>query len=175
MTNRPISSSSSPPLLARLALDAQESILAAAAAVPSHFHDRSPAELNSAAWIVTHAAESHQVWICEYVGGLGRDAWFDAFRKDPKQVPPFAVAHDALRRVIEQSTAVLAALTQSDLAGPGQMLETSRWAGWTAGQLIARTVAHFYVHAADLATLTNLAGGKDLGLPGAMIHVRSAP
>ncbi len=163
-----------PPLLARFALDAQESFLDAAEAVPPEFHERAPAGLNPGSWIVTHAAAPHQLWIGAYVGGFDRDPWFDAWQHDRTQWPSFAEGTDALRRVFEQATGILNALADADLRSPGKMLETSRFSGWTVGQLIARAIAHLYSHAADLGTLAALAGG-DVGIPGFMPHTRMAP
>jgi hypothetical protein len=47
------------PLLARLALEAQDAFVAASKAVPSPFHERTPAGLSPAAWTITHVAEAH--------------------------------------------------------------------------------------------------------------------
>jgi DinB superfamily len=163
------------PLLARFALDAQESFMTAVTVVPSGFQELAPAGLSSGAWTVTHAAEAHQVWIGEYAGGFARDAWFDAFRQDPNHAPAFQDAIGALGHVMEQTTAVLNKLTESDLTRAGKMLETSRFSGWTVGQLLARAIAHLYLHAVDLTTLSALNGGDDSGLPGFMNHVRIAP
>lgn len=163
------------PLLARFALDAQASFASAAAAVPPSMQNEAPHGLNSAAWLVVHAASTHQLWIASYVGGKDVDRWFDPFRDDPPHVADYSAAMSALDRVLEESRAVLSLLTDADIPRAGAMREESRFAGWTVGQLIARTVAHLYVHAADLNTLAMLGGAEDGGLPGWMPNTRFAP
>lgn len=165
----------SAPLLARFALDAQESFMAAAGGVPPVFRDEAPPGLMAGAWLVTHAAASHQLWIGSYIGGRPRDPWYDAFRDDLEHFSGFADSVASLGRVIQESTEVLVALSESSLTAPGRALPTSRFSGWTVGQLIARAIAHMYAHAADLNTLAVIAGAEDIGLPGFMPNVRLAP
>ncbi len=163
------------PLVSRLALDAQEAFVAAVDLVPPQFREQAPVGLNPASWVITHAAGAHQVWIGAYVGDQARDPWFDSIRLDQPSLPRFADAREALRRVTAQTTAVLTTLTESDLSRLGSMADTSFLVGWTVGQLLARSVAHLYVHAADLNVLVVLGGGDDLGLPRAMSHTRISP
>ena len=162
-------------LLSRLALDAQDAVLGAARAVPRQYRDDAPARLNSAAWIVTHMAEAHQIFVGAYVGGRDRDAWYDDFRWGEWLAPAFDAAFISLERTLLETTEVLNALTEPDLLRPVKALPTSRFAGLAAGQMIARAIAHLYVHAADLNTLIVLGGGDDLGLPQWQEHVRMGP
>ena len=126
------------PLLARLALDGQDALLDAARAVPGQFRDEAPARLNSAAWIATHAAEAHQVFVGAYVGGRERDPWYDEFRRAEWQAPPFDVAVLSLERTLLETAEALRALTDPDLVRPVKTLPTSRFAELSAGQMIAR-------------------------------------
>jgi hypothetical protein len=117
----------------------------------------------------------HQLWVGSYIGGRPRDPWLQAFVDDAGQEPKFAEARAALARAFVEAAEILGALTQAELVGRGHIPFLSRWFGWTAGQLLCRSIAHLYIHAADLNTLAVLGGGEDSGLPVRMEHVRGAP
>ena len=41
----------------------------------------------------------------------------------------------------------------------------------TAGDLLARSVAHLFAHAGELSAIASLVGAPDLGLPGRLTHL----
>lgn len=74
-----------------------------------------------------------------------------------------------------RSAEVLGAFQDSRLTQAFEVPSSSWLAGWTVGQLLVRSVAHLYVHSAELNLLVTLGGGEDLYLPRAMTHTASAP
>ena len=97
------------------------------------------------------------------------------FRRGEWRAPAFEAAIVSLERTLRETSEVLNALTEPDLVRPVRTLPTSRFVDLSAGQMVARAIAHLYVHAADLNTLVVLGGGDDMGLPRWQEHVRISP
>jgi hypothetical protein len=170
-----------PPLIVRLLLDAQDEFLRAAEAVPIDARDGASGSLNAPGWVIAHAGFFHDVWI--NVDGQGKttedcESWLRAWirRQDTQRGVPietdFAEARAAVDRVVERATPFLRSLTDADVDSVPDYEEGAFKPGTTLGWLVARDVAHLFAHASELMVITTAAGGKDIGLPGAMTHSR---
>ncbi len=134
------------PLLARAVLDGQDAIMQAADRVPAEHRDGAPAGLSSGAWLLTHAAETHQVWVGAYVGRRERDPWLQAHR-DGVDAPSFAEAREAAEKAFLEATPILESLNDDELSQTAKTKPGSFLEGATVGQILARAIAHLYVHA----------------------------
>lgn len=165
------------PLIVRLLLDAQAEFLRAADAVPSEGRNDRNAGLNTAGWVVAHAGFFHDVWM--NVDGQGKtveecEPWLRAWvrKQDTQRGEPietnFDDARGAVDRVVERVTPFLEALSDADLDAVPAYEEGAWGPGTTLGYLVARDVAHLFVHASELVQIATAAGGTDIGLPGRM-------
>jgi hypothetical protein len=171
----------STPLIARLLLDAQEEFVRATYSVPGGARRGRLEGMNSASWVIAHAAYFHDVWI--NVVAQGRSAaeacdpwllaWMEAQETGNQNEADFEEARAALQQVVARASPFVRALTDdaldvvpdySDEDGPVQV---------TVGYLVARDIAHLFSHAAELNVIATSAGAADMGLPGDMPHTSS--
>ena len=159
-----------PPVVVRLLLDAYEAFAQAADNVPAPGRGGALGRLNSGGWIVAHVAEQQdRVWNSG-VQRLPADDWIALRANEVRSgaapsEPPFDEAREALRRVCERAAAYLSTLDEAAVV-----------AGDAGGQALAeqaaRSAAHIFVHAGELAAIASLVGAPDIALPGALLHVR---
>jgi hypothetical protein len=170
-----------PPLIVRLLLDAQDEFLRAADAVPLDARDGTTGGLNAPGWVIAHAGFFHDVWI--NVDGQGKsveecEPWLRAWIRQQDASRGVAIEADyeearaGVERVVQRVTPFLHRLTDADLAAVPAFEEGAWRAGTTLGYLVARDIAHLFAHASELMVIATAAGGKDIGLPGAMEHTR---
>ena len=159
------------PLVARILLDAQGEFARAAAHVPAAGRGGPPGRLNSAGWIVAHSGDALDGWMNVLGQGLERDHWLAEHGPRygaPPVDPPFDGARGAYDRVVERSAPYLESCDQGELARVPDYPERSFWRGQQLVHLVARAVAHLFVHAGELTVIASLLGRDDLGLPGAL-------
>lgn len=168
-------------LLQRLLLDAQDTFRAAIAHVPNPGRGGAIGSLNPSAWTIAHAAAFQDIWLNGYCHAGPRDswaqAWFEQAYSGPAAAtaPPFADAVDAFDRITGATDRWLATVTWDDLRTEVTLPDTAPawWGGVSHAYLVARSIAHLYVHAGELSVLAALMAAGDLGLPGP--QVRSTP
>ncbi len=159
-----------PPLLVKMQLDALDELARIADAMPEEARDGLVTGLNAAGWTLAHVADQQDQYWNVAGRGLDPDPWLSEQRvtygSEPSR-PPFAEARAALARVDERCRPYLEAVRCPDF---DQVLRRSRArpAEQTLGDLLARSVAHIFAHAGELATIASLSGAPDLGLPGAL-------
>lgn len=173
-----------PPLIARLALDAEAELARAADAVPAANREASLAALNAPGWIVAHAAFFLDAWLsCDARGSdLGAcDPWLrDWFQRQQASETPidtaFTEARSALDRAIERTTPFIESLTEDGLSAVPPRITENGWPeGTTAGYLVARCVAHLFAHASELNVIATSGGAADIGLPGRLARTFGSP
>ncbi len=165
-------------LLQRLLLDAQAEFLSAIDHVPNPGRGGSIGSLNPAGWTVMHVAEVQSGWIREFAAAAPPDdqlyAWFRAsHRQRPEEhTPPYAEARATFERMTEDTAAMVTGWTWDDLLKPATLPADAppSWQGQTRAYLVARSIAHAFVHAGELSLIASLMAGDDLGLPGALTH-----
>lgn len=159
-----------PPLLVKMQLDALDELARVADAMPEGARDAEVPGLNTAGWTLAHlATQQDQYW---NVAGqsLEGDPWLAGQRatygSEPEPIA-FVEARAALARVDERCRGYLEAVRRPDF---DEVLRHSPAYGvdQTLGDLLARSVAHIFAHAGELATLSSMWGAPDMGLPGAM-------
>ena len=165
-----------PPALVRLLFDAFDEFERAAEALPAPARSgaggaETGGRLNAGGWIVAHAAKQQDRYWNAGLQDRERDPWLEGQRVgfgDEPSAPDFAEALAAFRRVRSRAIPALRRL------GPGRLGEAVRTPGpgraRSAGELLARSIAHLFVHAGELAAIGSLAGAPDLGAPGRMTH-----
>ena len=167
----------SAPLLARMLLDAIEEFGRAVEHVPPPGRGGSIGRLNAASWVVAHAASPLDFGLNVYCQGLERDGWlaeWAAQRRgagEPAPDPPFSEAREAFERVAERAAHYLQSCDEASLAVPPAAERspgTSALTNVPPGPLVARNVAHLFVHAGELSVIASLLARGDLGLPGAL-------
>jgi hypothetical protein len=167
------------PLLVRLTLDAIDEFARATEHVPPPGRGGPIGRLSAASRVVAHGASTLDSWVNGYIGAEPRDAeldtWASAERAEGVPPPPFEEAQAALRRVSEGASARLAALERSRLAERTATRPSSFLEGQTVAHLLARTVAHLFVHAGELTVIASLLRRPDLGLPGRLPRSMGAP
>jgi len=172
------------PILAGLALDAQDIFVAIADSIPQE--ESAPAGLvvglNQPGWVIAHAAFFHDCWLNGDAQGRPREHWdpwlLEWAQRERGSQEPMATelddARNALRRIVPGATAFLTGLTEGDLLRvPGY--EEGAWTpGTTVGYLVARSVAHLFAHASELNVIATALGRPDAGLPGRLTATRLA-
>ena len=162
-----------PPLPVRVLLDAHAQFLRVAQAIPEAVRDDPRPPLNTPGFTVAHVAWIEDRGWNVAAQGLEPDPFLAAldlrFGADPS-APPFSDALAAYQRVIERSQSCLRALTESDYSRVLVPARGDRPAR-TVENSLARSGAHLFAHAGELATIASLAGVPDLGLPGRMENV----
>ncbi len=152
-------------LVVRLLLDARDEFRRVAEAVPNPGRGGAIGRLNPGSFIVAHiATQDDLVWNVA-LQGLEPDAWLvaaNAGHGAPRSTPDYDEALAALDRTFARSEATVTALAEEDL---DRELSSSVPGRIVAAQL-ARSTAHTWSHAGELATLASLVGAPDLGLPG---------
>ncbi|GMU41155.1 MAG: hypothetical protein AMXMBFR23_20210 [Chloroflexota bacterium] len=161
-------------LLSRLLLDALDEFEAAIAHLPAPGRGGPLGPLSASPWVVGHVAAIQDRWLTQSRAPGAPDAWCAAWReRHSTDVPygtlatPLAEAIEAFEQVRERARAFAPSLDAETLRTPANLAGSS-WesSGATTGYLVARSVAHAFVHAGDLTVIAALAGAGDLGLPG---------
>lgn len=161
-------------LLSRLLLDALDEFEAAIAHLPAPGRGGPLGPLNASPWVVGHVAAIQDRWLTQCRAPGVPDAWCASWiERQRTEVPygtlvtPLSEAVEAFERVRDRARAFAPALDATTLRTPADLAGSS-WAssGATTGYLVARSVAHAFVHAGDLTVMAALAGAGDLGLPG---------
>ena len=164
--------SARPPRLVRLLWDAWDELERVASAVPTPGRGRSIGRLNAGGWIVAHVAAQQDAYWCAGAQGLEPDAWLTdrevGFGAEPS-VPDHAEALAAFARVRARAIPYLRSLRAADLDAPAPSPDASGRAP-TVGDLLARSVAHVFVHTGELTAIASLVGAPDLGAPGRLTH-----
>ena len=164
-------------LLQRLFLDAQEEFLAAIDHVPNPGRGGPIGSLNPAGWTVMHVAEVQSGWIREFAAAADPDpevyAWFERSDGQPPEAHtlPYDDARAIFQRVSEDSVQRVMAWSWEELLEPATFPPPPRaWHGASRAYLVARSIAHAFVHAGELSLVASLMAAGDLNLPGALPH-----
>lgn len=168
-------------LLQRLFLDAQDEFRAAIDHVPNPGRGGSIGGLNPAGWTVMHVAAVQSWWIRDFCTDTEpeRDlaAWrVNSYRRDPQDhTPPYKDARAVFERVSEETSAMVTGWSWDELLQPAPLPPEAPkpWHGVSRAYLVARSVAHAFVHAGELSLVAALMAADDLSLPGAL--PRSSP
>ncbi|MGE3960837.1 MAG: DinB family protein [Dehalococcoidia bacterium] len=169
-------------LLQRLFLDAQAEFLKAIDHVPNPGRGGAIGSLNPASWTVAHLAMIQDAWINAFCAGDRTDPWLDewsasARREGPTDatIPAYQDARAAFERVAEKSAMWVEGWSWEQLEQRATLPDRSPadWQGATRTYLVARAVAHAFVHAGELSVVAALMAADDLGLPGDL--ARSSP
>lgn len=172
----------STPLIARLLLDAQEEFIRAAYTVPGGARTGQFGRLNSASWVIAHAAYFHDIWVNAIAQGRSAeescDSWLLVWIQHDDAENPLEASFDearaALQRVVERASAFVRTLTDDNLNVVPDYSDEDGPVKVTVGYLVARDLAHLFSHAAELNVIATSAGAADLGLPGDMPNTSEA-
>ena len=131
--------------------------------------------MNSASWVIAHAAYFHDVWInavCQSRSAAEACdpwllSWIEHHEKE-KQEKGFDEARSALHRVVERGSTFVRTLTEDALRVVPNFSDEDGPVRVTVGYLVARDLAHLFSHAAELNVIATAAGAVDMGLPGEM-------
>ena len=171
----------SPQILPRMLLDAQDELARAVDHVPPPGRGGRVGRLNSAAWIIAHAAAIHDAWINRFAAGLEAEHWLAEWSARQRALPEgqatetvFDEATAALERTCERAAAYLQRCDASELSEVTRAFDGSDWEGRTHGYLVARGVAHLFAHAGELTVIASLLDRGDLGLPGRLTRSTAA-
>lgn len=162
------------PLIGLLLLDAQEEIVRASYSVPGGARTGQVSGLNSASWVIAHAAYFHDIWINAVAQGRsareGCDPWLLKWveHQDGKDEASFDEARAALHRVVDRGSTFIRTLTDDALNVVPAYSDEDGPVKVTVGYLVARDIAHLFSHAAELNVIATSAGAGDMGLPGEM-------
>jgi hypothetical protein len=159
------------PALAAFLLDAADAFSAVADSLPAPARGPALGRVNSGGWIVAHVADQLDRWWNLAAQALPRDPWLAAHERDfasgaPPSAPRFGDARAALDRVLATARPYLERLDAAALEQPAPARPEQ-----TTAALLARTAAHLFVHAGELAAIGALVGAPDAGLPGPLRHV----
>ena len=161
------------PLVARVLLDAQDEFARAIEHVPDPGRGGPIGRLNSAGWIIAHAASTHDAWTNRYGRGVEGDGWLMEWSARQREQPTGTAAHasfdearEAFARVAERAAPYLESCDEAGLSLTARAPEGSAWRDRTKEQLVARGVAHLFAHAGELTVIASLLARGDLGLPG---------
>lgn len=165
-------------LLQRLFLDAQDEFRAAIEHVPNPGRGGSIGGLNPAGWTIMHVAEVQSGWIREFAAAAPPDeelhAWFRASeRQRPEDhTPPYDEARAVFERMAEDTAALVMGWSWDELLEPATLPDSApkAWHGVSRAYLVARSVAHAFVHAGELSLVAALMAADDLSLPGDLPH-----
>ncbi|MCK9487029.1 MAG: hypothetical protein M0R73_10110 [Dehalococcoidia bacterium] len=167
-------------LLTRLFLDAQDAFLEAVDHVPAPGQGGPIGALNAPGWIVAHIASGMDAWIERHAAGQSMEPWAErtqdemiaAYREGkPQPAYPLSEARDAFVRVQERTARWVTEASWEHLQGPADLSGTP-FANVPTSRvyMVARSVAHLYVHAGELSVIASLMAAGDLGLPGALVR-----
>lgn len=165
-------------LLTRLFLDAQDEFLAAIDHIPAPGRGGPIGHLNAPGYVVAHIAAGIDAWIERYAGGQPMEPWAEQAQAQMYQAyrqgglpPVFALdeAREAFTRVAERTARWVDDASWEYLQGPADLSGTPFETTPTSRvYMVARSVAHLYVHAGELSVIASLMAAGDLGLPGAL-------
>ena len=158
-----------PPLAVRLLLDAQDEFVATLDRVPDPGRGGPWGRLNAAGWIAAHLAASYDQWINVLAAGGEPRAWGrdwsarqTAATLARPLATPFVEARAAFVDVADGATRFLEGCDEASLA---TRVDT-RYGPEARGYLVARAVAHLFVHMGELSVIASLAGADEVRLPG---------
>lgn len=134
------------------------------------------AGLNSASWVIAHAAYFHDIWINAVAQGRSAEEacdpwlleWIQHEYPENQHEANFDEARAALHRVVESVSPFVQTLTDDVLNVVPEYSDEDGPTNVTVGYLVARDLAHLFSHAAELNVIATSAGAADLGLPGDM-------
>ena len=163
-------------LFQRLLLDAQDEFRAAIQHVPNPGRGGAIGSLNPSAWTIAHVAAFQDIWLNGYCQAGARDPWAQewfaqAYSGPSSQTaPPFADAVEAFERITASTDPWLMEASWDRLLEVPLLPDTAPpwWQGVSKAYLVARSIAHIYVHAGELSVLASLMAAGDLGLPGTL-------
>lgn len=166
-------------LLQRLFLDSQEEFLAAIEHVPNPGRGGSIGRLNPAPWTIAHLASVQGAWLTLFCAQDQPDPWLDAWSDRARHeglteanIPSYADARGAFERVSERNTRWVLARSWEELEQRATLPSNAPedWKRSTCTYLVARAIAHAFVHAGELSVVASLMAAGDLSLPGALPH-----
>lgn len=166
----------STPLIGLLLLDAQEEFVRASYSVPGGARTGRVAGMNSASWVIAHAAYFHDIWINAVAQGRSAAeacdpwlvSWIEHQEKGNEDEARFDEARAALNHVVERGSTFVRTLTEDALNVVPTYSDDDGPVKVTVGYLVARDLAHLFSHAAELNVIATSAGAGDMGLPGEM-------
>ena len=167
---------SAPPLATHLMLDALTEFARVVDALPAPGRGGAIGRLNPGVATLLHIT-LHVSYLDQFATGAPADPW--VVEHEAAGTPPsFDEALEAFRRVHRSGATTLERLTAEDLRGvplPEPLDGLSPFlVGLTLEYMTARTAAHTFAHAGELAALASLVRTPDLGLPGAMAATLAA-
>ena len=150
------------PLSVRLLLDAEDAFLATAEAIPAPGREGHIGPLSAPGGVMAHVAGTQDLWISGPIAAQPNLA-----RRTQPDDTAYQEGVDTFRETIARTRGHVSSLdvdALTDLA----LLDGSPYAnqGLTKGYLVRRSIAHIYLHAADLTVAGSLVGMPDLSLPG---------
>lgn len=166
-------------LLQRLFLDAQEEFLKTIDHVPNPGRGGAIGSLNPAGWVVAHLASIEDAWINVFCAQDQPepwiDAWFGRIRREGQSdatTPAYADAHASFERVAENACRWVESWSWEEMEQRASLPPDAPpdWRGNTRTYLVARSIAHAYIHMGDLSVIASLMAADDLGLPGELRH-----
>lgn len=165
------------PLAVRFLLDAQDEFLRAIDHLPAPGRGGPLGRLNSAGWVIAHAAWSHDYFVNVLAGGREPDAWAAQWAAAQREATlahplptPYAEARQAYVAIAARATEVV-----DTLDAPAFLREVqTRYGPSTVGYVVCRAPAHLFAHAGELAVLGALVTAPELDLPGALPRVDGA-
>ena len=118
--------------------------------------------MNCIAWHIGHlAAQEQRYWLTFAQGVTPRPELRDAFRYGaPASTPPLAQTWDAWREITAAADPWLDALTSEALASPVTHEEVRD--DLTYGNLVLRTIYHYWFHTGENAAIRQQLGHTDL-------------
>jgi uncharacterized damage-inducible protein DinB len=134
--------------------------------------------MNSASWVIAHAAYFHDIWINAVAQGRSAAdacdpwllAWIEHQESRDQDELDFDEARAALQRVVERASPFVRALHDDALNEVPDYADEDGPVKVTVGYLVARDLAHLFGHSAELNMIATSAGAADMGLPGDMPH-----
>ncbi len=162
-------------LLQRLFLDTQEEFLKAIDHVPNPGRGGAIGSLNPASWTIAHLASVQDAWINFFCAQDRTDPWLDEWFARVQQqgqtdatTPSFEDARSAFERVAANASRRVERWSWDEMEQRANLpaAAPADWRGNTRTYLVARSIAHAYIHAGELSVLAALMAAGDLGLPG---------
>ena len=151
------------PLPVRLLLDAEDAFLATAEAIPAPGREGHIGPLSAPGGVMVHVAGTQDLWISGPIAGQPSLA-----RRTQPDDTAYHEGIDTFREAIKRMREYTTVLDDDDALRELAILDGSPYAnqGLTKGYLVRRSIAHLYLHAADLTVAGSLVGMPDLSLPG---------
>ena len=171
----------SPPLIARLLLDAQNDFLNVADPIPADPPRERLPGLNHPAWVIAHTANGYDGAVNAYAQGKTRDSFdpwhleWSARQSDAGREPVETSLEDAraaLHRVFRLGGDFVRTVTEDDLTLMRVRDSGGRQEEVTVAYLLAHAVAHLYTHASELNVIGVSMGLAEHGFPGKLRNTR---